>query len=120
MLAFVAKWARRRPALDDEVMRLLEALKILCWIDTSMQTLDRRPTHEPGDDTTTRIAVQHSNLFGHSYRVVDGDDVPQDGNFGPFGALANHRGMEVDRGLHAPVGGVMLIGHDAIEPRLIG
>src|SRR5262249_39722486 len=88
--------------------------------DAAVNALDRRPPDKPRNDPTARIAVQHGDLFGQPHRVVDGNDVAQDGDFGLFGDLGNDGGVEVHGRLHAPVGRVVLVGHDAVEAHLIG
>jgi hypothetical protein len=120
ILALVAEGARRRPALDDQVMGLLEAREVLRGVDAAMQALDGGAAHEAGDDAAAGKAIQHGDLLGHAHRVVDGDDVAEDGDLGLLGDLADDGRIDVDRGLHAPVGGMMLIGHDAVEANLIG
>ena len=78
------------------------------------------PRDEAGDDPAAGVAVQHGDLLGHADGVVDGDDVAEDGNLGLPGHLGDDGGVEVDRRLSAPVGGVVLVGHDAVEPHLVG
>src|SRR5262249_40420009 len=84
------------------------------------QGLDGPPAHKAGDDPAAGIAIQHGDLFGHSHGVIDGDDVPQDGDLGSLGNLGDDGSIQVHTGFHAPVGGVVLVGHDAVAARLIG
>ena len=46
--------------------------------------------------------------------------LPRMGDLGVAGHLGDHRRVDVDGGLHAPVRGVVLVGHDAVEAVVIG
>src|SRR5262245_48530903 len=82
VLALIPEGAWRRPALDDQVMGLLEALKVLSGVDAAMQALDGRTTHEARDDAAAGEAIEHGDLLRHAHRVVDGDDVAKDSDLG--------------------------------------
>ena len=101
-------------------MGLFEPPPVLRGVNAGLQGLDGPPTHKTGDDSAAGIAVQHGDLFGHPDGVIDGDDVPQDGDLGSLGELGDDRGIQVHTGFHAPVGRVMLVGHDAVEAHCIG
>ena len=58
-----------------------------------MQALGCRPAHEAGDNSTAGKAVQHSNLFRNPYRVVDGNDVAEDGDLGLLRNFADDIGQ---------------------------
>src|SRR5262249_54061753 len=120
ILALIAEGAGRGPALDDEVVRLLEPLAVLGGIDARLQGLHGCAAHKSGDDAAAGVAVEHGDLFGHADGVVDGDDIPQDGDLGLFGELGDDGGVEIHGRLHAPVGGVVLVAHDAVKTHLIG
>src|SRR5687767_1804157 len=120
VLALIAEWARRGPALDDQVMGLLEALKVLRGIDATMQALDSGAAHKAGDDAPAGEAIQHGNLLRHAHRVVDGDDVAKNGNFRLLGDFTDDGRIDVHGGLHTPIRRVVLVGHDTVEADLIG
>ena len=82
--------------------------------------LDRGAPDETGDDPPAGVAVQHGDLFSHADGIVDGDDVAQDGYLGALGQLGDDGGVKVDRRLHAPVGSMVFVGHNAVEPYFVG
>ena len=120
VIALIAEGAWLGPALDDQVVGFLEARPVLGGVDAALQRLDGGPAHESGDDATAGVAVQHGDFLRHADGVVDGDYIAEDGDLDVLGQLGDDGGVEVDRGLHAPVGGVVLVGHDAVETHLVG
>src|SRR5262245_58129024 len=120
VLAFVAKWPRSGPALDDQVVGLLEPLEVLRRVNAAMQALHRGAAHKARDDAPARKAIEHGDLLRHAHRVVDGNDVTEDRDLGLLGDLTDNGGIDVYRWLHAPVGRVVFIAHDAVEADLIG
>ena len=66
------------------------------WIDAAVEALYRGPAYESRDDPAAGKAVQHGDLFGHAHRVVDGNDVSQDGDFRLLGDLTEYRGINID------------------------
>ena len=120
VLALVAEGAGLGPALDDEVVGFLEAGAVLGGIDAALQRFDRGATDESGDDPAAGVAVEHGDLFGHADGVVNGDYVAEDGDLDVLGELGDDGGVEVDGGLHAPVRGVMLVAHNAVEAYFVG
>ena len=120
VLALVAEGAGLGPALDDEVVGLLEAGAVLGGVDAALQRLDGGAADEAGDNAAAGVAVQHGDFFGHADGVVNGDDVAQNGNLDVLGELGDDGGVEIDGRLHAPVRSVMLVAHNAIEADLIG
>ena len=111
---------RLGPALDNQVVGLFEPSSILRRSDTALEGLNSGAAVKPGDDPPAGIAVQHGDLFGHSYGVVDSDDVAQNSYLDPLGELGNHSGVQINRRLHTPVGCMVLIGHYAVEADLVG
>jgi hypothetical protein len=97
-----------------------KALAVFRGTDPGMQGLDGRTPHKPGDNAPTGDAVQHGNLFGHLDRIIEGDDVAQHGDLGLFGDFGNDCRIDIDRGLHTPVRGVVLVGHNPVKAHLIG
>ena len=101
-------------------MGLLEPLPVLRGVDAGLQRLDGAAANETGDDPAAGVAVQHGDFLGHADGVVDGYDVAEYGDLGLLGDLGDDGGVEVDRRLSAPVGGVVLVGHDPVESHLVG
>src|SRR5712691_6012087 len=120
ILPLIPEGARGGPTLEDQVMGLLEPFPVLSRIDAPLDALDGRATHKARDDSSTRIAVQHRDLFGHPDGVVNGNDVPQDRDLRFPGDLGDDSRIQIHRWLHTPVGGMVLIRHDTIESDLIG
>src|SRR6266566_3951410 len=120
VLPLIPEGARGGPALDDEVVGLFEALAVLRGVDATLEGLHGGAAHKPGDDPAAGKAVQHGNLFRHPDGIIDGDDVSQDGDLGFFGDLGDDGRVQVYGGLHAPVGGMVLVAHDAVEAHFIG
>ena len=118
--AFPAEGARSRPALHDEVVGLFKPVPVFGGRYAGVQRLHRGAPHETGNYPPPGDAVQHGHFFGHLHRVVDGDDVAQHGDFGPFGDLGYDGGVDVHRRLHAPIGGVVFVGHNAVKPHFVG
>ena len=119
VLPFVTEGARLGPALDNQVVGFLEPLPVLRGSNTALEGFHRGAADEAGDDPAAGVAVQHGDLFSHADGVVDGDNVAQDGNLGALGQLGDNGGVQVDRRLHAPVGSVVLVGHNAVEPHFV-
>ena len=119
ILALVAEGARLRPALNDQVVGFLEAVTVLWRSDAALQGLHGSAAHEAGYDPPAGDAVQHGDFFGHADGVVDGNHVAQDGDLGVAGDFRDNCGVDVDGRFHAPVRGVVLVGHDAVKAVLV-
>ena len=120
VLPFPAERAGRRPALHNQVVGLLKARPVFRGRVAGVQRLHRRAPHKTGYDAPAADAVQHRDFLGHLDRIVDRNHIPQHGDLRPPGALGNHRRVHIHRRLHAPVAAVVLVGHNAVKPHLIG
>src|SRR5262249_37747465 len=54
-----AEWTGHRPGLHDQVMRLLEALAVVCGVHAGRELLLAAAAHEPGHEPTLRDHVDH-------------------------------------------------------------
>ena len=120
ILSLVPEGTRLGPAFNDEVVGLLEPFPVLGGVDPSLEGLDSPSPNKPGYDPAPGITIKHGHLFGHSDGVVDGDHVAENSDLDILGDLGQDGGIQVDRRFGAPVGGVVLVGHDAVEPDLVG
>jgi hypothetical protein len=68
--AFPPERSRLRPRLDDEVVRLLEALPVVGGIDAGGELFLPAAAHEAGDQPAARDHVDHRQLLGQPHRVV--------------------------------------------------
>src|SRR5215510_10034562 len=62
VLPLMPEGARRGPALDNEVVGLLEPPPVLRGINARLEGLHSGPAHKAGDDPTAGKAVQHGDL----------------------------------------------------------
>ena len=65
-LALITEGAGCGPALDDQVVSLLEAGEVLRGIDAAVQALDGGAAYEAGDDAAAGEAIQHGDLLRHA------------------------------------------------------
>src|SRR5215472_2219354 len=101
MLALPAKWSWFGPRLDNQVVRFLESLAILCRSHIDRKLLDTDAAHKAGDHAPAGHQVEHRDLFGQPHRIVpQRDDVPKQQYFGMARALDESRGSEVCRQMH--------------------
>jgi hypothetical protein len=118
---FPAERARRGPALEDQVVALLESLAVVHGIRVRPPALHADAAHEATQDAAARDEIGHRDLLGHLDRVVlDREDVAEEEQ------LRTSRGAREDgrrhvRGhVHARRCRVVLVDHQALEPDLIG
>ena len=119
VLPFVAEGTRLCPAFDDQVMSLFEPFSVLGGVDSGLKSLNGPAPNEPRDDAAARVAIKHGYLFGHPDGVVDGDDVAEDRNLGFLSQFGYYCGIQVNRWFTAPVRGMVLVGHDAVETNFV-
>ena len=98
----------------------MEPLPVLRWVYAAGKAFHGSGPHESGDYSAAGIAVQHGDLFRHSYRVAGGNEVPQQCYLDSTGELADDGGVQVDGGFHAPVRGVVLVARDPVKAYLFG
>ena len=120
VLSFVAERARLGPALDDQVVGFLETLPVLGGFDSGLKSLDCATADEPGYDPPSGITVEHGHFFGHPDGVVYCDHVTENGDLDVLGELSENGSVQVDRRFSTPIRRVVLVGHDAVEPNLVG
>ena len=118
--AFEAEGAGLGPAFDDQVVGFLEAVAVFGGVDAGLEGFDGAAADEAGNQASVGVAVQHRQFLGHADGVADGDDVAEDGDFGAAGEAADDGGVEVGGGFHIPVGGMVFVGHNAVEAGFVG
>ena len=115
VLAIPLEGAGLRPGLDDQVVRLVEAVARLGRVEREGVVLGADPAHEAGDDAPAGDDVEQRDLLGHPQRMVaQRDRVAEDGDLARR-ARDEQRGHHVRRG-DVPVGGlVVLVDADPVE-----
>ena len=121
VLPLPAERAGARPRLDDEVVRLAEALQAGGWVHGEVVVLRPDAAHEAADDPAAADDVHHRDLFRDAQGVVaQGRGVAEDGDLGAMRPGDEVGGDDVRRG-HEPVGClVVLVDGDGVEAELLG
>ena len=121
VLAFPAEGTRRRPGLDDEVVRFLVALPVERRGGVVGDALASGAAHPAADQSASRNHVDLSQLFGQPERVVpDRQDVAQQDDLGAIGDSREDRRLDVHHTAHAERRRVVLVEHQAVESHLLG
>src|SRR5262245_22538858 len=116
-----AKRSGLRPALQDEIVALLEPLAVVDRIRVGPPGLDADAAHEAREHAAARDQIRHGDLLGHPDGVVlDGQDVAEQEELRPSGRAGENGSGHVGAHVHARGRGVMLVDHQAFEARLIG
>ena len=112
---------RVRPRLDDEIVRLLEALAVEHRRRVMRHALASAAAHEAGDQPAAAYHVYHGKLFSQPKRVVPyRQDVAQY-DYLRLGRLPRQDGRpDVRHPLHTERRAVMLIQHQPVEAHLLG
>ena len=121
VLALPAERAGLRPGLDDEVVRLLEALPVVGRHGVVRHALAPGAAHPAGDEAATRDHVDLGQLFGEEQRVVpDRQDVAEQHDLGAARDARQDRRLQIHHAAHAERRGVVLVQHQAVEAHLLG
>ena len=117
--ALEAERAGLRPGLDDEVVRLLEALAVVGRVHAGGQLLLAAAAHEAGHEAAARDHVDHRQLLGQPHRVVgERERIAEQHQLHALGHRRQDRREDVALGLHAERRVVVLVQHDAVEADL--
>ena len=121
VLALPAERAGGGPCLDDEVVRLLEALPVVRRRRVVGDALASGAAHPAGDQPAARDHVDHGKLLDQPQRVVpDRQNVAEQDDLGAIGGLGEDGRLDVHRAAHAEGRAVVLVEHDAVEAHLLG
>ena len=91
-----AERAGHRPRLDDEVVRLLEALAVERRVDAGRELLLPAAADKAGDQPPLRDHVDHRQLFGQPHRVLgQRERVAEQNDLHAFGRGGEHRGEHI-------------------------
>ena len=120
VLALPAERSGVRPCLDNEVVRLLEALAIEHGRRVVRDALASAAAHEARHQPASADHVYHRKLLRQPERIVpDWQDVAQYDDL-RLRRLAGEDGRaDVGNALHTERGAVMLIEHQAVEAHLL-
>ena len=119
VVSFISKWAGLSPTLNYEVMGLFESSSIFSRIDACLQGFYSSSSHKTRYYSTARVAIEHSNFFGHPNWVINGDYITQYSYLNFLGQLRNYSSIQVHRGLHTPIRCVMFIAHNPVKIDLV-
>ena len=120
VLALPAEGAGPGPGLDDEVVRLFEALAVVGGVDAGGELLGAAAAHEAGDEPALRDHVDHGQLFGQPDRILgQRQRVAQQHDLDPLGRAGEDGGPDVALGLHAEGRVVVLVEHDPVDADLL-
>ena len=116
MLAVPLERAGLRPGLDDQVVRLVEAVARLRRVEREGVVLRADAAHEAGDDPPAGDDVEHRDLLRHAQRMVaERDRVAEDRDLAVSLRGTSSAAITFGDGM-LPVGGlVVLVDADAVE-----
>ena len=119
VLALPAERARRGPGLDDEVVRLLEALAVEMRRCVVGDALTPAATHETRHQATVGDHVDHGQLLGQPQGIIpDRQDIAQDDDFGFLRLTRQDGSAHIRDALHAEGRAVVLVEHQGIKAHL--
>ena len=120
VLAFPAERPVPRPRVDDEIVRLLEALPVVWWDGIVRDALAAGSAHPAGHQAAAGNHVDGRETFRQPQRVVpDRQDVAEQHDLRALGDARQDRGLEVHELPHAERRGVVFVQHQAVEPRFL-
>ena len=121
MLTLPAERAGGGPGLDDEVVRLLEALPVEGGLGVVRDALAAAAADPAGDQPTLGDHVDLGQRLGQPEGVLpDRQDVAEQDDLGLRGDAGEDRRLDVHHAAHAERRRVMLVEHQRVEAHLLG
>ena len=120
VLAFPAERPVPRPCVDDEIVRLLKALPVVWRHGIVRDAFAAGSAHPAGHQAAAGNHVDGCETFRQPQRVVpDRQYVAEQHDLRALGDARQDRGLEVHELPHAERRGMVLVQHQAVEPRFL-
>ena len=119
MLAFVPPGAVLGPGLENEIVRFIEALAVVGWIDVVGYLLATGTAHPAGHQAPAGNHVDDRQLLGQAQRVGHGQRIAHQGDLHPLGDARQDRRLDIHDGAQGKGVGVMFVEHHTVEAQFL-